>query len=108
MAENTYRHLKPVEIIEYLCQGAANGFQASALEAAEKLESCASGTFTACSDIDKRGKSESLQTLWYGHHLKAEPPLRTPSFQRKTKEKETAPQGLKAFQNNGVLYCIGF
>ncbi|MDE6364685.1 MAG: hypothetical protein K2L86_10595, partial [Lachnospiraceae bacterium] len=47
--------------------------------------------------IDRRTKSEPLPDLWYGHHLKAAPPLWSPSFVRKTKEKETAPEGVEPF-----------
>lgn len=62
-----------------------------------KLGVCVSDKFIECSGIEQRTKSEPLSILWYGHHLNADPPLWIPSFVRKTKEKETAPEGLEPF-----------
>lgn len=62
-----------------------------------KLGVCVSDKFIACSGIDQRTQSQPLPDLWFGHHLKAAPPLWAPSFVRKIKEKETAPEGAEPF-----------
>ncbi len=60
-----------------------------------KLGVRVSDKFIDCSGRMKQREAESLLDLWYGHHLKADAPVWTPSFVRKTKEKEAAPEGLE-------------
>lgn len=91
------RKLAEEELRSHIAETIGNFLELFENNRSWKLGVCASDKFIACSGIDQRTQSQPLPDLWFGHHLKAAPPLWTPSFVRKIKEKETAPEGVEPF-----------
>ncbi len=61
-----------------------------------KLGVYISDTFIECYHLGKRARGESMEDLWFGRHLMADPPAWSPAFTRVEKGEE-APKDLEPF-----------